>query len=1039
MLSPQEITERMNAVLPADEQLFPPSEEQFPVVTAAADRPALVVAGAGSGKTETMANRTLWLVANGSVSPEHVLGLTFTRKAAGELSNRFRERLTTLEAAGLSGFGAERIPPTVSTYNSFANEMFREFANLIGRSPDAEVLTETASRVLARDVVLASTDDRLAAFGSVNSVVKALIELAAGMGDNLLTTDQLRDYPEAFVQDLNRILLQDSKRKSAVEATQGLLENAQKFEALLDLVDSFEDRKRERNVVTFSDQVRLAIEVIERVPSVAREMRDRYRVILLDEYQDTSVMQVRLLSALFSGAGVMAVGDPNQSIYGWRGAAAGTLERFLDEFAGDSSDRFELSTSWRNDAAILAVANRIARAGDDVLQLTERADAGEGLVDRRFYELLTDEAEALAAWFSQHVTNSEAPPTAAMLMRSRTWLRAYTRALDAEGVDYTIIGGGGLLQQPAIVDIIAILRVLGRPDDGQSLLRILASARWRIGAADMAALVKFSRALAEKDAPPGTEAQSMRTTPEQLASVVDALDSLHLAEHLDLTTKEFSEAGLNRMLSLAAELRALRAVRHRPAAELIRTVVRSTGLDIELAANEHADQRVLDTFLDEVLLMQRTEPVFGLEELLAWVDIAEQDDRMELPPPEPTPGRVQIMTVHGAKGLEWDVVAIPALSIGSFPATSRDQSAGLTPSTVPHQFRGDRAALQIFDSAAAATPDDLEAALKEYRAANEQRRLAEERRIAYVGVTRARRKLWMSGSALAPEQTRAKKPSEFLTDAGPLERIAALHRGESGAGESIVEWPPRPFGGRVEAIRDAERRFAEAAPINDSGLTDHLDALLAERATETVAPLKRVGASKLLEWIDSPTLAEHERTRPMPSRRSARALLGTVFHQWTESRIAGGYDETLPGFELDDPGERSADLEKLQASYLRASRYARLELSGGVAEQQIDLRIAGITISCKIDAVFASGDRLLIVDWKIGRAPSGRNLERRSRQLSLYRIALSELTGTPLERIDAEFFFAEDGVTVPLEHPMSRNELENLILAAKGSDSDAQR
>lgn len=1029
MLSPHEITERMNAVLPADQQLFPPSDEQLPVVTATADRPALVVAGAGSGKTETMANRTLWLVANGLVSPEHVLGLTFTRKAAGELSHRFRERLGTLEAAGLAGLGTERVPPTVSTYNSFANEVFREFAYLIGRSPDAEVLTETASRVLARDVVLASTDARLAAFSGVDAVVKALVELSAGMGDNLLTTEQLREHPKELIRELERVLGQKAKRKSAVEAATGLLENAQKFEALLDLVDAFEQRKRERNAVTFSDQVRLAIEVIERVPSVAREMRDRFRIVLLDEYQDTSVMQVRLLSALFSGTGVMAVGDPNQSIYGWRGAAAGTLERFLEEFAGAAADRFELSTSWRNDVAILAAANRLAGGGDTVIELTERSGAGEGLVERGFFELLKDEADALAEWLAEHVTNVDEPPTAAMLMRSRTWLRAYTRALDAQGVDYTIIGGGGLLQQPVIVDVIAILRVLGRPDDGQSLLRILASARWRIGAADMAALVRFSRALAVRDAPLVTDDETTSTTSEQIASVVDALDSLHVAERLHLSTDGFSESGLARMLSLAAELRALRTARHRPAAELIRTVVKSTGLDIELTANEHADPRVLDAFLDEVLLMQRTEPVFGLEELLAWVDIAEQDDRMELPPPEPTPGRVQIMTVHGAKGLEWDVVAIPALSTGSFPATSREQSGGLTPSTVPHQFRGDRAALQVFDASTAATPEDLEDALGQYRAANEQRRLAEERRIAYVGVTRARSKLWMSGSALAPEQTRAKKPSEFLTDAGPIEQVAAREDNASDPLETVVEWPPRPFGGRAEAIREAERRFAEAAPISDAALTGHLDALLAERSPETVAPLRRVGASKLLEWIDSPERADSERTRPMPSRRSARALLGTVFHQWAEGRISGGYDETLPGFELDDPGERSADLAKLQSSYLRASRYAELELSGGLAEQQIDLRIAGITISCKIDAVFNAGDRLLIVDWKIGRSPSGRNLERRSRQLSLYRIALSELTGTPLERIDAEFFFAEDGVTVPLEYPMSKEELERLILA----------
>lgn len=1032
MLTPVQITERMNAQLPEKERLYPPSAEQLPVVTATADHPTLVVAGAGSGKTETMANRMLWLVANDLVTPERVLGLTFTRKAAGELSHRFSERLLTLEKAGLGGLGEERMPPTVSTYNSFANEVFREFAYLIGRSPDAEVLTETAARVLARNVVVASTDGRLAAFGRVDTVVAALVQLAAEMGDNLLATSELREHPGELIPVLEQILLRKASRKTSTDAVTGLLENVQKFESLLDLVDAFEDRKRERNVVTFSDQVRLAIEVIDRVPSVAQEMRRRFGVVLLDEYQDTSVMQVRLLSKLFSGTGVMAVGDPNQSIYGWRGAAAGTLERFPADFAGSERDRFELSTSWRNDQEILNAANRLAGGGSGVLELTARPDAGGGSVERRFYDRLVDEADGLADWLVQHVKNAEEPPTAAMLMRSRTWMRAYTRALDERGVDYMIIGGGGLLQEPAIIDLVATLRVLGRPEAGQSLLRILASARWRIGAADMRALVRFSRALAANDGEGVPDESATHTTAEQIASIIDALDALENADRLGIQVSDFSAEGLRRMRSLAAELRSLRALRHRPAVELIRTVIRVTGLDVELAANEHADARVLDSFLDEVALMQRAETVFGLDELLTWIDIAEQEDRMELPAPEAIPGRLQIMTVHGAKGLEWDVVAIPALSVGSFPSASRQQTGGLTPSTVPHRFRGDRDALPKFEVTGDMTPDELHEVLGEYKKANEERRLAEERRIAYVGVTRARRALWMSGSALAPEQVREKKPSDFLIDAGPVTMVPAQRDAGSDSRDAEVEWPPKPFGSRADAIATARKLVAAADGIQDSSLQRHVDALLAEQDDSTAVPLRRVGASKLLEWVDAPELADRERTRPMPTRRSSSALLGTVFHQWAEGRIAGGYDETLPGLEFDDPGQSFEDLEQLKAGYLRTTRYAHLELLGGTAEQQIDLRIAGLTISCKIDAVFQVGDRVLIVDWKTGRTPKGEHLVRRSRQLSLYRIAYSELTGVPPEQIDAEFFFAQDGITVPLEQPMSKDDLEEVITAARG-------
>ena len=1027
MLTPAEITARMNAASDR-EPLHPPSAEQEPVVTAAWDRPTLVVAGAGSGKTETMANRLLWLVANRLVEPERVLGLTFTRKAAGELQERFTDRLIRLELAGLHERSDGELPPTVSTYNAFANEVFREFAYLIGRSPDAEVLTETSARVLAREVVLASTDPRLAAFGRVDRVVGLLVSLAAEMGDHLLTPADLRSYPAALTGELERLLLPERLTKKVTDALSNVLDAASGFEALLDLVDAFEVRKRERNCLTFSDQVRLAIEVLERVPSVAAELRARHPIVLLDEYQDTSVMQVRLLAALFGGTGVMAVGDPNQSIYEWRGAAAGTLERFLDDFAGTAADRFELATSWRNDTEILATANRLAAASSGaVLSLRPRPGADSGIVRRVFADQLGDEAAAMAAWLSEQIESSDGAATVAMLLRSRTWMRSYTNALDAAGVDYVVIGGGGLLSEPAVVDLVAVLRVLGRPDASQSLLRVMASARWRIGAADMQALARFARELARLDAVDTEHA----ATAEQISSIVDALDALPDASALGLSTAGFSALGLERLTALAEELRVLRSSRHRSAIELVKTVIRATGLDIELASNEHQDPRVLDAFLAELAQLQGVDRGFGIEQLLAWIDVTEQDDRAELPAPEPAPGLVQVMTIHAAKGLEWDVVAMPALSEGTFPAAARGLSAGLTAETVPFVFRGDAASLPEIDFSEHADAESAHGALEAYRAANRERMLAEERRVAYVGVTRARRALWLSGSALTPEGSRAKKPSRFLTESGEIETLPAAAAPDIQAEE--VTWPPEPFGARESAVVAAAAAVRQAEALADGELRRHLDALIAEERAPERAALQRVGASKLLEWLDDPALAQRERRRPMPARRDRRALTGTVFHQWAEGRLVGGLAETLPGLDLEVDATPDEDLAELQRRYLASTRYAELELLGGSAEMSIDLRLAGITISCKIDAVFEVGDRVLIVDWKTGRAPSGVDLERRLRQLSIYRIAYSELTGVPPERIDAEFFFAKDGVTVPLESPLSRAELTRLIEQAQPS------
>ncbi|WP_164861802.1 UvrD-helicase domain-containing protein, partial [Microbacterium sp. CPCC 204701] len=339
---------------------FPPTDEQTAVIEAPLE-PALVVAGAGSGKTETMASRVVWLVANGLVRRDEVLGLTFTRKAAGELAERIQRRLARLaefERRGLlpslpslaeQGFldvfgeleragaeadrggvtrqaamdalaravGAVSQPsdddallhrPSVATYNSFADQIVREHAVRIGRDAEAAVLSESAAWLLMRRVVFASDDPRLEARGeAVRSIVDAALRIARDGVDNLVDFDVLAAFPDRFrsVRELP-----STRKGTAVYAE--VAEAADKVGALAllsDLAREYDAEKRRLGVIDFSDQVAGALEVVASHPSVAEELRDRYRVVLLDEYQDTSVVQTDLLAALFAGTGVMAVGD----------------------------------------------------------------------------------------------------------------------------------------------------------------------------------------------------------------------------------------------------------------------------------------------------------------------------------------------------------------------------------------------------------------------------------------------------------------------------------------------------------------------------------------------------------------------------------------------------------------------------------------------------------------------------------------------------------------------------------------------------------
>src|SRR5690554_1360684 len=335
--------------------MFRPTEQQRAVIEADLT-PALVVAGAGSGKTETMANRVLWLLANGHVKPGEILGLTFTRKAAGELAERIRQRVAQLAAKGLVRGGYDEFdPPVVATYNSFANTIYRDHAILLGRESDGAVLGAASAWQLARKIVVASTDARLPELGkNVDVVTKAVLQLSHALSENVADAAEVAAMATAFA-GLQDLPTDRHAREQAVE----LARTVGALPLLLELAQQFSAAKAARGFVEYADQVALALQIVRRVPKVAEDFRGKYRVVLLDEYQDTSVVQTWLLSEMFGGHPVMAVGDPNQSIYGWRGASAANLEDFARQFGDGTVQNFALSTSWRNGHHVLAAANAL--------------------------------------------------------------------------------------------------------------------------------------------------------------------------------------------------------------------------------------------------------------------------------------------------------------------------------------------------------------------------------------------------------------------------------------------------------------------------------------------------------------------------------------------------------------------------------------------------------------------------------------------------------------------------------------------------------
>ena len=510
-----------------------PTAEQAAVI-GAPPRPLAVIAGAGSGKSETMAARLVWLVANGVVRPERVLGLTFTRKAAAELGQRVRVRLDGLRKAGLAQPPAEAVAdgsaeldgePVVSTYHAYAARLVADHALREALEPTLRLITPAVAWQIAARVVAGYGGPMDAVTWAPPAVTAAVLMLAGELAEHLRTPDDViavGDWLQA----------QAAARPGKLPAqVRKILDSQRAREQLLPMVVGYARAKAEREVIDHGDQVAIAARIAARHPEVGAAERGRYQVVLLDEYQDTSHAQLVLLRALFGGGHpVTAVGDPCQSIYGWRGASAGNLRRFGRDFpvvTGSGRDRTArpaavrmLSTSFRNTGRVLdvaaAVQQELRAAAPEVPRLVPPPGrAGRGRVTCALTETAADEA----AWVAEQVSALLAlppgvapdgepwpdgrgdrvhPRDVAVLCRKRAQFPALRMALEARGVPVEVVGLGGLLTVPEVADIVATLRVLHDPGASAPLARLLTGPRWRIGPRDLVALGKRARYLARE-------------------------------------------------------------------------------------------------------------------------------------------------------------------------------------------------------------------------------------------------------------------------------------------------------------------------------------------------------------------------------------------------------------------------------------------------------------------------------------------------------------------------------------------------------------
>lgn len=1066
--------------------LHAPTEEQTAVIEAPLE-PMLVVAGAGSGKTDTMASRVVWLIANGIVEPRQILGLTFTRKATHELIERVSNRLGVLATAlraegldlppGLDRGGDDLIGqrPHIATYNGFALDLVREHALAVGVDPEATMLSAGASFQLAYDVVEAS-DDSLRVDASPATLTSALIGLSSALSDHLVTVDELREELQAIHTHLTQIPLQtEGRRRATPREVASVITALEQRLAVVPLLERFAQARAERGALDFSDQVSLAAKVAREVPEAAALARDLYRVVLLDEFQDTSVAQLSMLSALFGADHpICAVGDPQQAIYGWRGASAASLSGFAEAFSTPQRPvhQFTLSTSWRNDQAILTAANSIAaplRQASQAVTIPElrpRPQAGEGAVDIYEASDVRSEARAVARWIKARRAESDADvaPSAAVLVRARSQIPALAEELSAEGLPVHIVGLGGLLHRPEVADVRALLECVHDADRGDSLMRLLTGPRFRLGAKDLAVLGEWRAALGRRLRLSVTSAEESTTrTPDDAVAVtlLDAVDDLPPEGWTDAAGRSLSPVAMTRLKDLQGILRRMRGRLALPLPDLITAASRALGTDqAVLAQGGHLHD--LEMFRQHAAAFESSASTAHLGAYLTLLDISEEKEAalsVAAVEEESDPEAVTLVTMHSAKGLEWDLVAVVGLTEGSVPAydlrSAKPDAAGvlrprdkgwlgkLADAALPSGLRGDADIIPHLAWHEAQTQVDAIDLIDEYAIAQGADMLQEDRRLMYVAVTRARSRLLLSSAAWRPGTKTERSRSRYLSEVQARVPKFFLHS-EDIPQENPLEWalttaswPPEADGDEQARGRVADAFRREPSPPEEASAMGELDestwAVAVERVLQDLADRRerlrvhspaRVSTSYLVARAGHSERAALDLVRPLPHRPSAAARHGTAFHSWIESRYE--HEALLDIDDLTDTEQDapSATLEELQSAFL-ASPWA--DRTPRAVETPVSLQLGAVMVRGVIDAVFDEPEGVMILDWKTGRRPTGARRAQRALQLAVYRYAWHEMTGTPLYRIRAAFHYVAEGITDEVTDFPSREQLANIV------------
>ena len=914
--------------------------------------PLLIIAGAGTGKTSVIVRRIAHLIASKNAKPGEIIALTFTDKAAAEME----ERVDVLVPYGYTDVW-------ISTFHAFGDRVLREHSLELGLTPDFDVLTVAEQIIFFREHLFEFPLSHYRPLGDPTRFIGALVSVFSRAKDEDVSPREYLDYARGLMRE-SELKPEDAE----------LADRARRELEVAECYQLYQELMAREGKVDFGDQVNLTLNLFRTRPDVLRRFRERFKYILVDEFQDTNYAQFELVKLLAGeDRNITVVGDDDQSIYKFRGAAISNILGFVDCYP--DARQIVLTTNYRSPQSMLDCAYRLVSFNNpDRLEVRNAVDKrlvavkGVGTPPRHLhFDTVSGEADAVANLIAEKVDAGEhTRKDFAILVRSNNDADPFLRALNMRGIQHRFSGSRGLYSREEIKLLISFLRAVSKFDDSVSLYYLAGSEVYDVAQADLVRLNNFARrrnlslhdvlellagtggsgAAAEPGVAAAERSGAPATSPADLPQVSDV--SLEKARRL------MSDVG--KYVGLA---------RTRSAGEVLYRFITDTGYLGSLSREESpaADEKIrnIAKFFDllrnfsSVALHDRVQNFVGHLDMLTEAGddpaVAEADIDVDA---------VNVLTVHKAKGLEFKAVFMVSLVSQRFP--------------VPHRKE------QI----------ELPGPLVKDILPSGDFHLQEERRLFYVGMTRAKEELYLT-TARDYGGARPKKISQFVMEALDLPKTA-----------------PTPF--KSSAMEVIQR----SAGVEPEKLTP---------VARPIPPEETLTLSHLQvdDYETCPLKYKYVHILRVPIMRHHAVVYGSAIHRAVQEylrRKAAGMkmtlDEFLRVYEASWVSEgfltREHEEQRFQAGREALTKFFEDEEKSGATptyvEKEFCFFIDNNRVIGRWDRVDERGDGTRIIDFKSSQVHSQKDADKRTKdslQLHIYALAYQRTFQKTPESVELHF------------------------------------